>query len=609
MGQAKEFAIGYVRVSSDKQGGSREQQIDSIRAKADEDGVDIPDDLLCIDEGISGSTMERPGLKRVFFLSKTRSDARYVYTYDRSRLSRSTDPLDGLNIERDIERLGKPVRYVHGTQKTGDPLIDGVTGMVDFHKNGQYLVDLSDRTIRGQLNLRRKGYDMGRLTPCGFDRQVIDESGNELYRVRYVDRQITHKIPPNGEVQVYRDGHKPTKDKNAHSRLVRGDPKWVQIAKEIYESYVWKEMGDRAICEMFNARGVPSPLGGKWGVGTVRAILTNPVYYGANVWNLRSTGKLHRIEGGRAVRIEHSDGTKRNVKRQDRENWVEVDPSHDFEPIISKELFDLAQAKRQQRNKPFTRGKAVAAPYYLSGLAKCTCRHNLQGRTLTSGKTKAGRKYYYYVCGGFYMKGRGFCRPYHLPKNAIEQPVFDSLKKRLMVDGRIQSIEMKVRAVLETRLKQRGPLESAELLRRLEDMEGEVKNWERAISRGLDMETAVTKLNQLTSLRKYLEAELQQAKKRERIDVDINRAVKEVVGQIERLPEVIAHGSVAEVKSVLRGFIATIEYNPETRKARVGFYPLERSEPARAILGFNAPESARISVVAGAGFEPATFGL
>jgi len=47
----------------------------------------------------------------------------------------------------------------------------------------------------------------------------------------------------------------------------------------------------------------------------------------------------------------------------------------------------------------------------------------------------------------------------------------------------------------------------------------------------------------------------------------------------------------------------TIEYNPETRKARVGFYPLERSEPARAILGFNAPESARISMVAGARFD------
>jgi hypothetical protein len=85
--------------------------------------------------------------------------------------------------------------------------------------------------------------------------------------------------------------------------------------------------------------------------------------------------------------------------------------------------------------------------------------------------------------------------------------------------------------------------------------------------------------------------------------VDIAAATKGVVAQIERLPEVLTHGSVAEVKAVLKGFVATVEYNPETRKARVGFYPLERSEPARAILGFSAPESARISVVAGAGYS------
>jgi DNA invertase Pin-like site-specific DNA recombinase len=606
MSQAKEFGIGYVRVSSDKQGGSREQQMDSNRAKAHEDGVEIPDDLWCIDEGVSGSTMERPGLKRVFFLCKTRKDASNVYTYDRSRFSRSTDPLDGLNIERGIERLGKRVRYVHGTQKTGDLLTDTLTGVVDYSRTGQYLVDLSDRTIRGQLNLRRKGHDMGRLVPYGFDRQVVDGSGKELYRVRHVDRQITHKILSNGDVQVYRDGQKPAKDKNAHSRPVRGDPERAKIAKEIYESYVWKEMGDRAICEMLNARGIPSPLGGKWGVGTVRAILTNPIYYGANVWNRRSTAKVHRIENGKAVRIELVDGKKRIVRRNDRKDWIESDGAHDFEPIISKELFDLAQAKRQERNKPFTRGKAVSAPYYLSGLAKCTCRHNLQGRTLTSGKTKGCRKYYYYVCGGFYMKGRGFCQPYHLPKNVIEQPVFENLKRRLMVSDRTASIETKVKGILQARLKQQGPNESAELLKRLKYVEGEAKNWERAISLGLNIERAVSKVNELTERKKRLETDLGQARMRERLDVDIVTATKEVVAQIERLPEVLAHGSVAEVKSVLRGFIATIEYNPETRNARVGFYPLERSEPARAILGFNAPENARISGVSGARVEPAT---
>jgi DNA invertase Pin-like site-specific DNA recombinase len=600
MSEIKQKGIGCARVSTNKQGGSIEQQMDEIRLKALEDGVELLEDLWCIDNAVTGGTIDRPGINRLLSLCNTRQDFSCVYFWQRARVSRSTDPLDGMNLEREIERLGKKVRVVHGFQKTGNKLVDTASTVGEYTQAGLERVRTSAETIRGQLRERSKGYDVGRLAPYGFDRQVFDGNGKELYRVRYIDMHVTHKISPNGEIQVYEDGQKPTKDKSAHSILVRGDLMRGQIVKEMYECYVWKEMGDRAICEMLNARGVPSPRGGKWTVGTVRAIFTNPVYYGANVWNRRSTARLHRIEGGKAVMIEDADGKKRNVKRSDRKDWIESDRAHDFEPIISKELFDLAQAKRQQRNRPFTRGKALSAPYYLSGLAKCTCRHNLQGRTLTSGKTKGCRKYYYYVCGGFYMKGRGFCQPYHLPKNVIEQPVFESLKRRLTVSDRAASIEAKVKAILQERLRQQGPLESAELLKRAKGVAAETTNWERAIGLGLEMEIAVPKLNELTGLRKRLEAELEQAKKRERFDVNIDRAAKEVVTQIERLPEVLAHGSVAEVKSVLRGFIATIEYNPETRKARVGFYPLERSEPARAILGFNAPESARISMVAGA---------
>ena len=58
------------------------------------------------------------------------------------------------------------------------------------------------------------------------------------------------------------------------------------------------------------------------------------------------------------------------------------------------------------------------------------------------------------------------------------------------------------------------------------------------------------------------------------------------------------------MKAALRAYIGRIEYDPETNKARVGFFRM----PARAALQ-NAPRSARISMVAGAGFEPATSGL
>jgi vacuolar-type H+-ATPase subunit I/STV1 len=205
------------------------------------------------------------------------------------------------------------------------------------------------------------------------------------------------------------------------------------------------------------------------------------------------------------------------------------------------------------------------------------------------------------------MKGRTVCQPYQLAREVLEAPVIESLRKRLMVSDRMSNVEAKVKAILQSRLKQQGPNETLELSKRLKGVQETTRNWERAIDQGVDIERAVQRLKTLDEQKKRLQADLEQARMRERLDVDIATATKEVVAQIERLPEALAHGSVAEVKSVLRGFIATVEYNPETRKARVGFFPLERSEPARAILGFNAPENARISGVAGARYKPATF--
>jgi len=606
MNEIKRIGIGCVRVSDDRQERSIDEQKESIREAVERDGVELFEDLWCKDEGVSGRYLDRSGLQRLLSLCRTRPDITDVYFWKRNRLARPADPLDGMNIERQIEKLGKRLHFVQSIPKTGNKGVDFILGGIEYIEAGEYPINISSDTIRNLVPLINDGFDTGRPTPYGFDRLVVDKRGQPQYTVRDLGGGMRKKTFPDGRVQVYEDNEKPAKDMSAYSALVLGDPARVAVVRRMFYSYVYEGKGWRTIAHELNAQGIPSPRGGKWSVGTVRSILTNPVYCGRNVWNRRSYSDLHRIVDGKAVRIETSDGKK--VRHNDPKDWIEGDETHGFPPIISKELFDLAQAKRLERNTPFTRGKAVSSPCYLTGLAKCGCGHNLQSRGLPGGKKRGYRKYYCYICGGRQMKGRTVCQPYHLAREVLEAPVIESLRRRLMVSDRIPSIETKVKGILQARLKQQAPNESAELLKRLKYVEGETKNWERAISLGLNIERAVSKVNELTERMKRLETDLGQARMRERLDVDIVTATKEVVAQIERLPEVLAHGSVAEVKSVLRGFIATIEYNPETRKARVGFYPLERTEPARAILGFNAPENARISGVAGARVEPATFG-
>ena len=62
---------------------------------------------------------------------------------------------------------------------------------------------------------------------------------------------------------------------------------------------------------------------------------------------------------------------------------------------------------------------------------------------------------------------------------------------------------------------------------------------------------------------------------------------------------------VADEEHSFEDIIGRIDYDPDKHKARVGFLRM----PTRALVSSLAPENPRISVVAGAGFEPATSGL
>jgi hypothetical protein len=106
----------------------------------------------------------------------------------------------------------------------------------------------------------------------------------------------------------------------------------------------------------------------------------------------------------------------------------------------------------------------------------CSCGHNLQGRTKTSGKKKGYRKYYYYTCGGYAMKGKTVCRQYHLPKDVIEGPVFDALTRRVNAMARVDNIRAQVEALLAEHAAPRTNEKRAR--RRLAELE---KSWFEAI--------------------------------------------------------------------------------------------------------------------------------
>ena len=86
----KTTAIGYARVSTDEQareGVSLDQQVARIRAYSLAKGLDLSDVL--VDDGVSGKTIDRPGLREVMRLCE-RGEVAHVVVLKLDRLTRQT---------------------------------------------------------------------------------------------------------------------------------------------------------------------------------------------------------------------------------------------------------------------------------------------------------------------------------------------------------------------------------------------------------------------------------------------------------------------------------------------------------------------------------------
>jgi hypothetical protein len=125
--------------------------------------------------------------------------------------------------------------------------------------------------------------------------------------------------------------------------------------------------------------------------------------------------------------------------------------------------------------------------------------------TKTSGKRKGYRKYSYYICGGYQMNGRTVCQHRLLAREALEKPVLDALGRRLRDMGQMD--RLRARIADELRAGVESDACAAETLpAQIADVETRIKRWEAAIEKGVNVDTAVAKINDLLEQKERLEA-------------------------------------------------------------------------------------------------------
>ena len=306
---SKVRAAEYVRMSTDHQKYSTENQADAIRQYAATRGIEIV--RTYADAGKSGLKIEgRDALKQLIEdVQSGATDFTMVLVYDVSRWGRFQDADESAYYEYICKRAGIAVQYcAEQFENDGSPVSTIVKG-VKRAMAGEYSRELSTKVFAGQGRLIEKGYRQGGPAGFGLRRTLIDEAGT----IKGVLGRGEHKSIQTDRVI-----------------LTPGPDEEIAVVQEVYRAFVHDGRTEREIADDLNSRGILTDLGRPWTRGTVHQLLINEKYVGDNVWNRRSF-KL-----------------KKKRVRNAPDMWIRA--SGVFEGIVERDLFDAAHSMIHARS-------------------------------------------------------------------------------------------------------------------------------------------------------------------------------------------------------------------------------------------------------------------
>lgn len=135
-----------------------------------------------------------------------------------------------------------------------------------------------------------------------------------------------------------------------HGRLLKKlviVEKNAEIVRKIYRLAVYQGYGYEKIANQLNEEGIPAPSLSKWKGGTIRSILTNPMYMGYYAINRRKS------------QYNHAENS-----RQDRKDWVYSEQQNIDLVIVSKEEWEKAQEIREARKNKINMSKEKSFEAY-----------------------------------------------------------------------------------------------------------------------------------------------------------------------------------------------------------------------------------------------------
>lgn len=326
----------YARVSSDRQAKQQtiQSQITELRGRVQADGALLLPSDEYVDDGVSGTSLLRPGLEKLRDrVSDGAIDRIYVHAPDRLARKYAYQVL----LLEEFERAGVSVWFVHGASGDDSPeasLLKGVQGVIAEYERARIL----ERTRRGRIHKARSGQ--------------ASALGKAPFGYRFVRR------PGGGADYVVHE----------------------QEAEVVVQLFKW--LGEDGLCLEKMAKRlidnkVPTAKGGRWTGSALHRIVNNTTYKGEAHF-----GKTMAAPPG-AVSRKIRPSLGRVPARYSPQRMARPDADHiiiPVPPIVTHEIFAAANVQLARNSALASRG-AKPRTYLLQGLVRCgLCNHAFVGK-------------------------------------------------------------------------------------------------------------------------------------------------------------------------------------------------------------------------------------